>query len=100
MHYLLFYDYVADYMERRIPLRSAHLAHAWAFADRGELLVGGAFAEPADGALIVFRCDSAAVPEEFARNDPYVLNGLVARWVVRPWTTVVGELATNPLREV
>ncbi|MDY3551202.1 YciI-like protein [Gemmata sp. JC717] len=98
MHYLLIYEVVAEYAERRSAYRSAHLAHAWAAADRGELLLGGALADPVDGAVLLFRADSAAVVEAFAAADPYVINGLVTRWRVRSWTTVVGEGATNPLR--
>ena len=90
MHYLLFYETCADYEERRKPFRAAHLQHAHAAVARGELVLGGAYAKPADGALIVFRGDSPAAAEAFARTDPYVVNGLVTRWHVREWTTVVG----------
>lgn len=100
MHYLLLYEVAPDYAERRVPFRSAHLEYAWAAADRGELLLGGAFADPVDGAALLFRADSPAVVEAFATADPYVLNGLVTRWRVRKWTTVVGEGAANPLRDV
>jgi len=31
------------------------------------------------------------LPESFARHDPYVINGLVKRWEVRPWTAVIGN---------
>lgn len=93
MHYLLLYDVVPDYVERRVPLRAAHLAHARAAVDRGELVLGGALANPVDGAVLLFRGDSAAAAEAFAQTDPYVLNGLVTRWRVREWTTVVGALA-------
>ena len=91
MHYLLFYDVVPDYAERRLQLRAAHLAHARAAVDRGELLLGGALADPIDGAVLLFRADSPAVAEAFAAADPYVTNGLVTRWRVREWTTVVGD---------
>lgn len=100
MHYLLFYDVVPDYAERRMPFRAAHLAHAWAAADRGELLLAGALADPIDGAVLLFDCDSPAAVEAFAADDPYVVNGLVTRWRVRAWTTVIGEGATNPIREL
>lgn len=93
MHYLLFYDVVDDYAERRKPLRAAHLAHAQAAIARGELVLGGALANPVDGAVLVFRGDSSDVAERFAEADPYVLNGLVTRWRVREWATVVGALA-------
>jgi uncharacterized protein len=100
MHYLLFYDVVPDYAERRLPFRAAHLQHAWAAVARGELLLGGALADPIDGAVLLFCCDSPAVIEAFVKADPYVQNGLVTRWRVRPWTTVVGSAATNPIREL
>jgi uncharacterized protein len=91
MHFLLMYDVTDDYLERRVPLRAAHLAHARAAVERGELVLGGALAQPADGAILLFRGDSPAAAEAFARADPYVLNGLVTRWRVREWTTVVGR---------
>jgi uncharacterized protein YciI len=98
MHYLLLYDFVPDYLERRAQFRAEHLQLAWAASDRGELVLGGAFAEPADGAALLFKCSSPAIPEAFAAADPYVRNGLVTRYRVRPWTTVVGEAATTPVR--
>ena len=98
MHYLLFYETAADYLERRAELRSEHLALAWASHARGELILGGALAEPIDGAVLLFEGDSPDVAERFAASDPYVRNGLVARWRVRPWSTVVGEGAASPVR--
>src|SRR5437879_6385860 len=100
MHYLLFYDVVPDYAERRTPFRAEHLLYAWAAAERGELLLGGALADPVDGAVLLFDCDSPAVVGAFVADDPYVTNGLVTRWRIRAWTTVVGEGATRPIREL
>ena len=97
MHYLLFYEAGADYEERRKPFRAAHLAHARAAADRGDVVLGGALAHPVDGAVILFRGDSPSSAEEFARNDPYVVNGVVGRWYVREWTTVVGRDAETKI---
>ena len=91
MHYLLFYDVVPDYVDRRVPFRAEHLALARAAHARGELVLGGALAEPADGAVLLFKGDSPAAAEAFAAADPYVKNGLVTRWRVRAWATVVGE---------
>ena len=91
MHFLLLYDVVADYVERRTPFRAEHLALARAAESRGELILGGALANPADGAVLLFRGDSAAAAEACAAADPYVKNGLVTRWRVREWTTVVGR---------
>ncbi|RZF25263.1 hypothetical protein EVC45_34260 [Paraburkholderia sp. UYCP14C] len=98
MHYLLMYDLVPDYLERRGEYRDAHLKLAWAAVERGELLLAGALAEPTDGAVLLFSGASAVVAEAFAKADPYVLSGLVTRWRVREWTTVVGEQASKPVR--
>ncbi|SEC42722.1 hypothetical protein SAMN02787142_1368 [Burkholderia sp. WP9] len=98
MHYLLMYDLVSDYLERRAAYRDEHLKLAWAAAERGELLLGGALSEPTDTAVLLFQSDSPAVAEAFAQADPYVLSGLVTRWRVREWTTVVGEGAAKPVR--
>ena len=97
MHWLLIYDYVDDYLERREALLADHLAHARAAVARGELALGGAFADEPPGAVIIFRAPSRDVVESFARTDPYVVGGLVKGWTVRQWTTVVGEGALTPL---
>src|SRR5947209_19837154 len=97
-HFLLFYDYVADVLERRPKFRGARLKHAWAAAERGELVVAGALVDPVDGAVLLFAGEDKNAAEDFARSDPYVVNGLVERWHVREWTTVVGEHAASPVR--
>jgi uncharacterized protein len=98
VHYVLFYDVTPEYLERRAQYRAGHLALAWAAHERGELILGGALADPVDGTMLLFQGDSPAAAEAFARADPYVLNGLVASWRVRPWTTVVGRDAASPVR--
>jgi len=98
MHYLLSYVIAPDYLQRRGDFRDAHLDLAWQASDRGELVLGGAVGDPVDGALLLFQGDSPAVAERFAAADPYVLNGLVTSWSVRPWTTVVGAASANPVR--
>jgi uncharacterized protein YciI len=97
MHYLLFYDVIADFVERRLPLRAAHLTYARRAVDDGVLILGGALADPVDGAVLLFRADSRGTVERFAAADPYVLNGLVKSWRVREWTTVVGKDAARPI---
>jgi uncharacterized protein YciI len=100
MHYLLFYEKAPDHAEREGPLQAAHRTHVMAAVARGELLLGGPLADPLDGAqALLFQADSAATAEAFAAADPYVLNGIVTRWRVRPWQTVVGAGAACPLPE-
>lgn len=97
-HYLLSYELAPDYLERRPLFRDAHLAHAWAAVERGELVLGGALADPIDGALLLFTGDSPKAAEAFARVDPYVTTGIVTGWRVCGWTTVVGADAATPVR--
>lgn len=90
MWWVLQYDYVPDYLERRTPLRPAHFELATAAFERGELVLAGAFAEPADGAVLIFRTDDVSTVEDFVANDPYVRQGLVTAWRIRPWSVVLG----------
>ncbi len=89
MYYILFYKTVENYVERRAPFRELHLAYANASHKRGELFLAGALADPADSAVLVFKGDSPKAAEEFAKNDPYVLNGLIKEWNVRLWNVVI-----------
>lgn len=98
MHYLLIYYVSDDYLERRKLFRNEHLKLAWESHNRGELVLGGAVDNPLDMAILMFRGESPDAAENFARNDPYVLNGLVKTWSVREWITVVGEGAANPVK--
>lgn len=97
MHYLLFYEVTDDYPTRRTQFRAEHLKKAWSASQRGELVLGGALANPTDLAVLLFHGDSPAIAEQFAQTDPYVINGLIKRWYVREWTTVVGQAAAAPV---
>jgi len=88
-YYALFYHVVADYVARRAQFREEHLGLARAAHDRGELILAGAFANPVDGALLVFRAADSSVVENFVRADPYVIHGLVTRWEIRLWSVVI-----------
>lgn len=90
MHYLLLYDVVDRFVDRRAPFRDRHLALARTAHERGELLLAGAFADPADGAALLFQGDDDSAAVAFAENDPYVREGLVTSWRVRRWNVVVG----------
>jgi uncharacterized protein YciI len=90
-YYALEYTVVDDFVNRRTPYRPAHLqlirdAHA-----RGEMPLAGALGDPPDGALLILRGETAQIAEDFARNDPYVTNGLITSWRVRRWNVVVGR---------
>lgn len=98
MHYLLFYEYGEDYLERRQDFRAAHLKLAWAAQERGELVLGGVLEDPIDTGVLLFKADAKETVEAFVAADPYVQGNLVKRWRVRPWNTVVGSGACNPVK--
>lgn len=89
MHYILFYDFVPDYLNKRTPFREDHLKLVREAHGRRELVLAGAYSEPADGAALVFRSLEAA--ENLVRIDPYVKNGLVTKSYIRKWATVIGD---------
>ena len=65
-----------------------HVAYLEQFNVDGEVLMIGTFADPAtDGSMAVFRSREAA--ERFIAGDPFVVNGVVARWTIRPWNEVL-----------
>ena len=90
-YFAMIYHLADDYLARRPAFRAEHLGLASQAYARGDLVMGGAFSEPADKALLIFRADNKSVAEAFAKNDPYVLNGLVKRWEVHPWNVVIGN---------
>jgi uncharacterized protein len=98
MHYLLIYELSTDYLERRGEFRDEHLKMAWDAHEKGDLILGGALQEPADRAFLLFEGDSPKAAENSAKSDPYVKNGLIENWKVRPWMTVVGEMAASPVK--
>ena len=95
-YFALFYDTVDDYVARRAQFRAQHLEKAREAYARGELILAGALADPVDRALLVFRTPDQETVEEFARHDPYVTQGLVRRWEVRPWNVVIGNDPAEP----
>jgi uncharacterized protein YciI len=98
VHYLLTYDLAPDYLERRGQYRDEHLQLAWEAQERGELVIAGALADPADHAVLMFSCDTPETVQLFAAKDPYVTHGLVRAFHVRQWNTVVGVDASTPVR--
>jgi uncharacterized protein YciI len=88
-YFALFYDVIEGFVEKRMPFREEHLRLVREAHARGEIVMAGALGEPPEGALLVFRASSRAVAEEFAGRDPYVRQGLVAGWRVKPWAVVV-----------
>jgi uncharacterized protein YciI len=76
----------------RIPgLYPSHRMRVDEYHARGELLLVGTFGDPiAEGSMAVFR--SRAGAEDFVAGDPFVTGGVVARWTLREWDEVLGDL--------
>lgn len=86
IYYILFYKTVSDYIEKREQYRENHLKMIQKAYGNDELFIAGALSDPANEAVLVFKEKEAAIT--FAKNDPYVINGLIKEWKVRPWNTV------------
>jgi len=92
IYQVLIYNTIPDYEEKRKPFRSLHFDHVKKYAERGEIIMGGGLGTPTDQALIVFKGDSPLVAENFAKTDPYVINGMVLNWEVKPWNELASGL--------
>jgi uncharacterized protein len=90
-YYVLIYHLADDYMTRRGQFREEHLKLSRGLNEENKLILGGAFSDPPDKALLIFRVADKSVIEDFIKNDPYVKNGLIAKWEIRPWTVVIGN---------
>jgi len=88
MYFALMYETVEGFVEKRMPYRPAHLALVQQAHRDGRLVMAGAL-KPS-GALLIFKGDSAAGAEAFAKADPYVASGIIRSWRVQEWTVVVG----------
>ncbi|KAL4538404.1 hypothetical protein Ndes2526B_g03292 [Nannochloris sp. 'desiccata'] len=90
-YYVLKYNYVPDILQKRGPYRAAHLDGAKKMADQNKLVMAGALTDPVDGAIFIFRNLSRDDIEAFVKDDPYVQNGLVPAYEIRPYMVVAGD---------
>ena len=88
MKFVLLYSSADDVLETAPVHYPAHRARVDEFHARGDLLMIGTFADPVkDGSMAIFATREAA--EAFVEGDPFVLNGVVARWELREWNEVL-----------
>jgi uncharacterized protein YciI len=88
MRYVLFYESADDVASRAPPHFPAHKARLDEFHASGTLLMVGTFGNPQEeGSMAIFTTREAA--EDFARGDPFVLNGVVRDWHVREWDEIL-----------
>ncbi len=91
-YYILFYKTSKNYLEDRKHYRDQHLAQAKAAQEAGNLLLAGALEDPTDEAMLIFKAHDLSIVEDFAKSDPYVVNGVVKHWQISPWKVVMGSL--------
>ena len=90
-YYALFYNVTEDYITRRAQFREEHLKLAKELNERGELVLAGAFSDPYDKTMLVFKVADKNVIENFVKSDPYYINGLVKSYEIRQWAVVIGN---------
>ena len=87
MKYVMIYETEPDGLAKAPAHFAGHRKRLDEFHARGLLLMAGPLVAPTDRALGVFTTREAA--EEFIREDPFVLNGVVSKWSIREWNEVL-----------
>ena len=87
MKVLMFYETAPDGLARAREFFPAHRARLDEFHRRGVLLMAGPYGNPPGAALGVFTTREAA--QEFVKDDPFVLSGVVARVTFHDWNEVL-----------
>jgi len=87
MKYLMLYETAPEGLAKARVHFQAHRARLGEFHARGTLLMAGPMSDPTQGAIGIFTTREAV--EEFVRGDPFVLNGVVAKWSIREWNEVL-----------
>jgi uncharacterized protein len=88
MRYVLLYASADDVMSKAPAHFPAHSARIAEFHERGDLLMVGTFGDPqTQGSMAIFASREAA--EEFVRDDPFVINGVVRSYEIREWNEIL-----------
>jgi uncharacterized protein len=87
MKYVMCYENAADFAEKAKLHFTAHRARLDEFHAAGTLLMAGPLLDQRGGAIGIFTSREAA--EEFIKDDPFVLNGVVMSWEIREWMEIL-----------
>lgn len=98
MLYAIISEDVSNSLERRMAARPDHLARVEALRDEGRLVLAGPHPavdteNPGDagftGSLIVAEFDSLEAAQSWADADPYIIAGVYAKVIVKPFKKVL-----------
>ncbi|MCK5817775.1 MAG: YciI family protein [Psychromonas sp.] len=98
MLYVIFSEDIKNSLTMRVKARPAHIARLQALDDAGRLFVAGAHpAVDSDtpgeagytGSTVIAEFDSLDVAQKWADADPYVLAGIYAKVIVKPFMKVL-----------
>jgi len=91
MHFILTYQTVKNFNDRKQRFRSKHLELVKSYYQQRKLIMGGALLEPNDAALLIFKCDGLAEVEAFVEKDIYYQKGLILEYSIRQWSVAIGD---------
>jgi uncharacterized protein len=84
-----FYDSLDDAVSKAPHVIAARRARSNELHARGTLLMSGAFLDnPEESLRTMAICATREAAEEYARGDPFVLNGMVSKWYIRKWANM------------
>ena len=97
MYYAIISQDVEDSLEKRMSVRTDHIARLQALQDEGRLLIAGP--HPAidsedpgpngfTGSLIVAEFSSLQAAQDWADADPYIAAGVYEKVIVKPFKKV------------
>jgi hypothetical protein len=84
---VVFYETGSSTMEQIMAVYPRPKAYLTSYIERGLVLGIGPFAGGRDGSMGIFKDKSIA--EEFVRNDPFILEGIAERFVIKEWNDSV-----------
>ena len=83
MKTVVFYEHADAPIEKFMEVFPRHQAVEDEFVKAGKVIGIGAFSIPGEGAMAIFTDRTAA--EEFVKQDPFVLEGLIAKVTIKEW---------------
>lgn len=98
MWYMIYSEDVENSLPLRKQIRPAHLARIQLLVDQGRVLVAGPnpvidSEDPGEagfsGSLVIAEFESLTEAQNWADNDPYMLGGVYAKVVVKPYKKVL-----------